>query len=57
MKVAGRDIEVNGDYQISGTAFLLFFLFPSVIFSVCVLSEFSHGNQRNSWTLIEQKTA
>jgi len=36
MEVAGRDIEVTGDYQISGTAFLLFFLFPSVIFNVFV---------------------
>jgi hypothetical protein len=36
MEVAGRDIEVTGDYQISGTVFLLFFLFPSVIFSVFV---------------------
>jgi hypothetical protein len=36
MDVAGRDIEITGDYQISDTAFLLFFLFPSFVFSVFV---------------------
>ena len=36
MEVAGRDIEVTGGYQISGTAFFFFFFSFQLLHSVCV---------------------